>query len=39
MGKEDLGQTMLVEAELLEKEGQMSAEGTKKLRYETRKLK
>jgi Ca-activated chloride channel family protein len=38
MGEEDLGQTMLVEAELMEKEGQMSAEGTKKLRYGTRKL-
>ena len=38
MGQEDLGQTMLVEAELMEKEGQMSAEGTKKLRYGTRKL-
>lgn len=39
MGQEDLGQTMLVEAELMEKEGQMSAQGTKKLRYGTRKLK
>jgi Ca-activated chloride channel family protein len=38
MGQEDLGETMLVEAELLEKEGQMSSEGTKKLRYGTRKL-
>jgi Ca-activated chloride channel family protein len=38
MGQKDLGQTMLVEAELMEKEGQMSAEGTKKLRYGTRKL-
>jgi Mg-chelatase subunit ChlD len=38
MGQEDLGQTMLVEADLLEKEGQMSSEGTKKLRYGTRKL-
>ena len=38
MGQDDLGQTMLVEAELMEKEGQMSAEGTKKLRYGTRKL-
>jgi Ca-activated chloride channel family protein len=38
MGEEDLGQTMLVEAELMEREGQMSAEGTKKLRYGTRKL-
>ena len=39
MGEDDLGQTMLVEAELMEKEGQMSAAGTKKLRYGTRKLK
>ncbi len=39
MGQTDLGQTMLVEAELMEKEGQMSVEGTKKLRYGTRKLK
>jgi Ca-activated chloride channel family protein len=39
MGEEDLGHTMLVEADLVEKEGQMSAEGTKKLRYGTRKLK
>jgi len=38
MGEEDLGHTMLVEAELMEKKGQMSAEGTKKLRYGTRKL-
>jgi len=38
MGQEDLGETMLVEADLLEKEGQMSSEGTKKLRYGTRKL-
>jgi Ca-activated chloride channel family protein len=38
MGEEDLGHTMLVEAELMEKEGRMSAEGTKKLRYGTRKL-
>jgi len=38
MGQEDLGQTMLVEADLMEKEGQMSSEGTKKLRYGTRKL-
>ena len=38
MGQDDLGQTMLVEADLLEKEGQMSSEGTKKLRYGTRKL-
>jgi Ca-activated chloride channel family protein len=38
MGEEDLGHTMLVEAEQMEKEGQMSAQGTKKLRYGTRKL-
>ena len=38
MGQHDLGQTMLTEAELMEQEGQMSAEGTKKLRYGTRKL-
>jgi Ca-activated chloride channel family protein len=38
MGQEDLGETMLIEADLLEKEGQMSSEGTKKLRYGTRKL-
>jgi len=38
MGQQDLGQTMLQEAESIEKEGQMSAEGTKKLRYGTRKL-
>jgi hypothetical protein len=38
MGEDDLGQTMLVEADLMDKEGQMSAEGTKKLRYGTRKL-
>jgi Ca-activated chloride channel family protein len=38
MGEDDLGHTMLTEAELMEKEGQMSAEGTKKLRYGTRKL-
>jgi len=38
MGQDDLGQTMLVEADLLEQDGQMSSEGTKKLRYGTRKL-
>ncbi len=38
MGQDDLGQTMLVEADLMEQEGQMSSEGTKKLRYGTRKL-
>lgn len=39
MGQKDLGQTMLTEAERMEREGQMSAAGTKKLRYGTRKLK
>ena len=39
MGQEDLGQTMLTEAERMERGGQMSAAGTKKLRYGTRKLK
>jgi Ca-activated chloride channel family protein len=38
MGEEDLAQSALEEAENLEKSGQMSAHGTKKLRYETRKL-
>jgi len=38
MGEEDLAQSALEEAENLEKGGQMSAHGTKKLRYETRKL-
>lgn len=38
MGEEDLAQSALEEAENLEKSGQMSARGTKKLRYETRKL-
>jgi len=44
MGQDDLGHTMLVEAELMEKEeaegapAGMSSEGTKKLRYGTRKL-
>jgi Ca-activated chloride channel family protein len=38
MGEEDLAQSALDEAENLEKTGQMSARGTKKLRYETRKL-
>ena len=38
MGQDDLGETMLVEADLMEKEGQMSPEGTKKLRYGTRRL-
>lgn len=38
MGEEELAQSALEEAENLEKSGQMSARGTKKLRYETRKL-
>jgi len=38
MGEEDLAQSAMEEAENLEKTGQMSARGTKKLRYETRKL-
>ena len=38
MGEEDLAQSALEEAENLEKSGQMSSHGTKKLRYETRKL-
>lgn len=38
MGEEDLAQSALEEADNLEKSGQMSAHGTKKLRYETRKL-
>ncbi len=38
MGEQDLAQSALQEAENLEKSGQMSAHGTKKLRYETRKL-
>jgi hypothetical protein len=38
MGQKELGETMLSEAERLDKGGQMSAEGTKKLRYGTRKL-
>ena len=38
MGEEELAQSALEEAENLEKRGQMSAHGTKKLRYETRKL-
>jgi Ca-activated chloride channel family protein len=38
MGQQELGETMLTEAERMEKEGQMSVEGTKKLRYGTRKL-
>ncbi|HID05556.1 MAG TPA: VWA domain-containing protein, partial [Armatimonadetes bacterium] len=38
MGETELAQTALREAERLERGGQMSAAGTKKLRYETRKL-
>jgi len=38
MGETELAQTALQEAERLEQGGQMSAAGTKKLRYETRKL-
>jgi Ca-activated chloride channel family protein len=38
MGEDDLAQSALEEAENLEKSGQMSSHGTKKLRYETRKL-
>jgi Ca-activated chloride channel family protein len=38
MGEEDLGQTMLKEAEHMEESGEMSSEGTKRLRYGTRKL-
>ncbi len=38
MGEEQLAQSAMEEADNLEKSGQMSARGTKKLRYETRKL-
>jgi Ca-activated chloride channel family protein len=38
MGQQDLGQTMLSEAQRIEEDGKMSSEGTKKLRYGTRKL-
>jgi Ca-activated chloride channel homolog len=38
LGEDDLARSALQEAENLEKTGQMSARGTKKLRYETRKL-
>jgi len=38
LGEEDLAQTALEEAERLEKGEGLSAGGTKKLRYETRKL-
>ena len=38
MGEDELAESALEEAQNLEKSGQMSARGTKKLRYETRKL-
>ena len=38
IGEKDLAQSALEEAENLETSGQMSSHGTKKLRYETRKL-
>ena len=38
LGEEDLANAALQEADNLEKKGEMSAAGTKKLRYETRKL-
>jgi Ca-activated chloride channel family protein len=38
MGEEDLAQSAMEEADNLEKSGQMSSYGTKKLRYQTRKL-
>ena len=38
MGEQDLAQAAMQEADNLEKQGQMSAGGTRKLRYETRKL-
>ncbi len=38
IGEDDLAQSALEEAENLETSGQMSSHGTKKLRYETRKL-
>ena len=38
MGEDELAQSAIEEAENLEKSGKMSARGTKKLRYETRKL-
>jgi Ca-activated chloride channel family protein len=38
MGEEDLAQSAIEEADNLEKSGQMSSYGTKKLRYQTRKL-
>ncbi|MBN1657259.1 MAG: VWA domain-containing protein [Anaerolineae bacterium] len=38
MGEQDLAQSALEEAKNLEQTGQMTSHGTKKLRYETRKL-
>jgi Ca-activated chloride channel family protein len=38
MGEEDLAQSAIEEADNLDKGGQMSSYGTKKLRYQTRKL-
>jgi hypothetical protein len=38
LGQASLGQTMLDEAQRLETDGEMSSEGTKRLRYGTRKL-
>ncbi|MGD2205383.1 MAG: VWA domain-containing protein [Anaerolineae bacterium] len=38
LGEEDLAQSAIEEADNLEKSGQMSSYGTKKLRYQTRKL-
>ncbi len=38
MGEDELAEAVLQEAENLERQGQLSAAGTKKLRYETRKL-
>jgi hypothetical protein len=38
MGEHDLADAALEELENLEKQGAMSSSGTKKLRYETRKL-
>jgi Ca-activated chloride channel family protein len=38
MGEDDLANTAMEEADRLEQGGQISQEGTKKLRYETRKL-
>jgi Ca-activated chloride channel family protein len=39
MGHQDLGETMLSEAERMKRDGHISDAGTKKLRYGTRKLK